>query len=546
MIPFISAGLFALVVVYMTYPRFKRRRLSAARFFADLPRPKKGQSKLRLGKIRFTPPFFIQMLILLALLAALYLMEKKLSADEAKGLGVWVVIDTSASMSTKHLEETRMTAALREIDQVLLTAQKSAAGKELCFRLSAWDLERRDLVVKGDTFAVNQASDTLEPRPLGTDLGILRRLIRSLNQQSQTDDHCRVSHLVVITDHPAPDWLWESGETGVVWRDIGQKATNIGFTDIRASRDPLTGIVSDVTVKVKSYGTPSSQAGISIFAPDGKRIKHEPFVWRRDGSWQTDFTPSMAGQYKLIIYPDDAYAFDDKAVIEIGSGQEIRVDWQLNNRTLFRQLGWTQDETSPQMRVTADSEGRMTIPTLIVGPGYGRVRKKPAEIRDFMETSPLLADVNLDAVETLGLRSIRLPGGFQPVLRGINGSTWLAQATNPVRAVVPGLPTGRDDVTGRFSATVFFNAVRWLLQKREPTPLFTLTSPLLPQPEANRLVLHKDEGNTGRFSRSFGKLANLKPIAGKGTAKPVWPILLMIAVILFLVERVMAAFKEMH
>jgi hypothetical protein len=54
--------------------------------------------------------------------------------------------------------------------------------------------------------------------------------------------------------------------------------------------------------------------------------------------------------------------------------------------------------------------------------------------------------------------------------------------------------------------------------------------------------LHKDEGNTQRQPRSAGKLTDLKPMAGKGAGIPLWPILLMAAVMVFLIERAVAAF----
>ncbi|MCP5050758.1 MAG: hypothetical protein GY940_26580 [bacterium] len=475
-------------------------------------------------------------------------MEKKLSGgDETKGLGVWIIVDTSASMSTMQQGETRMAAALREVDQALSNAQKAGQNKDLCFRLSALDLEKRDLLLKGDALAVEQAVSNLEPRPLGTDLGILRRLIRSLNDQAQVPvqagDKCQISHLVIITDHPAPDWLSGSDDIQVVWRDIGLKVDNLGLTHIRAVRDPLTGFVSEVRVGVTLYGTVPPNTRFTVIAPDGSKIKDEPLLFPPNRLWQGSFPGGQAGQYRLSLSSGGAYTFDDSAVIEIGKGQEVRVDWKLRDRRLLRQMGWVQDSVKPQLRVTNQTAGPMDIPTLIVGPGYGKLRNTPAEIRDFMEASPLLADVNLDAVETLGLRDIQLPRGFQPVLRGMNGSAWLAQADEPVRAMVPGLPTGGEDVTGRFSATVFFNALRWLLKKRELPPLYDLTAPHALQPGVNRLVLHKDEGNTQRVTQSSGKLENLKPVVGKGKTKPVWPVLLMIAVILFLIERTLAVLK---
>jgi len=531
----------------MTYPRFRRRRLSAARFFSDLPPPRKGQTRLRRGKLQLTLPFFIQLLVLLSLLAALFLSGEKFTGAETKGLGVWFIVDTSASMSTLQQGETRMDAALREVQLATAKAQNAARDKELCFRLSTLDLERRDIITQGDAFAVHQALKNLEPRPLGTDLTIIRRLFQLLSDQSQSHDRCKVSHLVVVTDMPAPGWLWESGDTGIVWRDIGQQVANLGFSAVRTSRNPLTGLVSKVQVEVTAYGTPPVNARLHVAAPGGSEVKNEVLNWRQGQTCQIDFTPGKPGQYRMRLSPGGAYALDDTAVIEIGDGRVVRVDWQLKNRRLLQQMGWIEDKVNPHLRITSNKTGPLDVPTLIIGPGYGasgRSRSNETVIRDFMETSPLLEELNLDAVESLGLRGIELPGGFQPVLRGMDGTVWLAQAEKPVRAIVPGLPTGTDDVIGRFSATVFFNAVRWLLQKRDLPPLYTLTSPHAPEPAANRLALHKDEGNTQRVSHSSGRPDDLKPVTGKGTATPLWPILLMIAAVLFMFERALAAFKS--
>jgi len=536
-----------LVLLYMTYPRFLRRRLSAARFFRDLPPPRKGQSRLRRGKMELTLPFFLQLFVLLLLLAAVFFPDKKLKGHEAEGLGVWFIVDTSASMSTLQGNKPRMAAARREVELAVDQAQKAAKNKELCFRLSAMDLERRDLITAGNAFGITRAIKTLKPRPLGTDLGVIRRAFQSLKDQSQFKDHCQVSHIVVVTDLPDPGWLWESGDIEVVWRDVGQPVDNVGFTNIQASRNPLTGLASEVLIEVTAFGTPPANTRLLVTAPDGSQLMDEELNWQQGQFWQGRFTPLAVGEYQLHLSPGGAYVFDDNAVIKIDEGQLIRVDWQLPDRRLLRQMSWVEDKTNPHLRVTSNRTIPMDIPTIIIGPGYTRIRARdtqPPVIRDFMEASPLLADVNLDAVETLKLGGIELPENFQPVLRGIDGKVWLAQAESPLRAFVPGLPTGTDDITGRFSATVFFNAVRWLLQKRDLPALYTLTSPLEPTPAANRLALHKDEGNTRRVPRSSGKLENLKPITGKGAGIPLWPILVLAAVVLFLIERALAAWSR--
>jgi hypothetical protein len=543
----ILAGVVILVVLYMTYPRFLRRRLSAARFFRDLPPPRKGQSRLRRGKMELTLPFFLQLFVLLLLLAAVFFSDKKLKGHEAEGLGVWFIVDTSASMSTLQGNKPRMAAAWREVELAIDQAQKAAKNKELCFRLSAMDLERRDLITSGNAFGITQAIKNLKPRPLGTDLGIIRRAFQSLKDQSQLKEHCQVSHILVVTDIPDPGWLWESGNIEVVWRDVGQPVDNVGFTNIQASRNPLTGLASEVLIEVTAFGTAPANTRLLVTAPDGTQIMDEELNWQQGQFWLGRFTPLAVGEYQLHLSPGGAYVFDDIAIIKIDEGQLIRVDWQLPDRRLLREMAWVEDKTNPHLRVTSNRTMPMDIPTIIIGPGYRRTRARntqPSIIRDFMEASPLLADVNLDAVETLKLGGIELPENFQPVLRGMDGRVWLAQAESPLRAFVPGLPTGTDDLIGRFSATVFFNAVRWLLQKRDLPSLYTLTSPLDPIPAANRLALHKDEGNTQRVPRSSGKLENLTPITGKGAGIPLWPILVLAAVVLFLIERAIAAWSR--
>jgi hypothetical protein len=543
----ITAGVIILVVLYMTYPRFLRRRLSAARFFRDLPPLRKGHSRLRRGKMELTLPFFLQLFVLLLLLAAVSFSDKKLKSHEVEGPGVWFIVDTSASMSTLQGNKPRMAAAVREVELAIDQAQKKVKNKELCFRLSAMDLERRDLITAGNAFGIRQAIQNLKPRPLGTDLGIIRRAFQSLKDQSQLRDHCQLSHILVVTDVPDPGWLWESGDIEVVWRDVGQPVDNVGFTNIQVSRNPLTGLASEVLIEIKAFGTPPVNTRLLVTAPDGTQVMDEELNWQQGQSWQGRFTPTAIGEYQLNLSPGGAYVFDDIAVIKIDEGQLIRVDWQLPDRSLLREMAWIEDKKNPHLRVTSNRSIPMDIPTIIIGPGYTRTRARdsqPFVIRDFMEASPLLADVNLDAVETLKLGGIELPENFQPVLRGMDGKIWLAQAETPLRAFVPGLPTGTDDVMGRFSATVFFNAVRWLLQRRDLPALYTLTSPLEPTLAANRLALHKDEGNTQRVPRSSGKLENLKPITGKGAGIPLWPILVMAAVVLFLIERALAAWSR--
>jgi hypothetical protein len=542
----VYVGIGILVILYMTYPRFLRRRLSSARFFTDLPLPKKRQQKLRFGRLQFNLPFFLQLFVLLFLLGAFLFSQKGINIDESKTMGIWIILDTSASMSTVQQGETRMVSAVKEIGQIINRVQETLKGKEICFRLSTVDMERIDIAAKVSASGIRQALKSIKPRPLGTDLEIIHRSLQSssLQNPSQSQPACEIDYVLVVTDMPAPAWLGETNSKNnkidTVWRDIGKPVDNLGFTGIRASRNPLTGSISEIKLEVTVFGTASAGTKLEITGPDGTQIKNETLNLQQDQLLEESFAPGLKGKYRMRLTPPDSYTYDDTAIINVDTGREIRVDWQLKDRSLLQQTGWIEDNVNPYLIVTDAQSKPGNIPTLIVGPGYSTGTGVPVEIRDFVETSPLLADVNLDAVESLGLQGCDLPGEakFQPVLRGINGKVLLAQAENPLQAFVPGLPTGTNDITGRFSTTVFFNAVRWLLHAREFPPLYTLTSPLAPEPTDDRLTLHKDEGNTQRTPASYGNIEDMKPRTTKSTQQPLWPLLLTAAALFFLIERI--------
>ncbi len=529
-----------LVVIHMARPRFLRRELSSARFFFELPQPKQTKSHLRFGKPPITRSFIIQLSILLLLLLALFLSQLTFESSETRGLGVWFIVDTSASMTTLQEGKSRMAAAQREIDRVLDRVQEAATDLDVCYKLSTLDMEIRDLLTTREAGSLRQGVNHLEPRALGTNLDLIRSLLALL--EDQPGSSCLVTHLVVITDLPAPGWISDQEHIHVVWRDVGLKVDNIGFTTIQTSRNPLTGLVREVNVEVYAYGTPPANARVRVTGPGETGVMDEILSWQEDNTWRGSFRPMVPGRYRMGLSTGGAYRYDDTAVIDVGDEQKIRVDWQLGDRRLLRQMGWVEDSTNPHLVVTSQLTQKKDVPILVVGKDYGRRSKGEKDIRDFIEKSPLLEDVNLDAAESLGLSGIELPRGFSPVLRGTDGKVWLALQDDPVCpcAYVPGLPTGTDDVPGRFSATVFFNAFRWLLKERSLPPLYTLTGPQNPEPSGNRLVLHQDEGNTSREPHSSGSIDQMEPVKGRWSSVPIWPIPVMLAVILFLIERAMA------
>jgi hypothetical protein len=166
-------------------------------------------------------------------------------------------------------------------------------------------------------------------------------------------------------------------------------------------------------------------------------------------------------------------------------------------------------------------------------------------IATFLETSPLVAGLNLDVAERSGMRGVTsLPAAFNAVLTGPDNVIWIAERAAPVAAFVPGLPIEGDDNVARFSSTVFLNAARWILERRPRPALFTLTSPDEPEPSGTRLALHPGEGHTGRAPRSAG---TFDPRASREVAAerrlPLWPWLVAAAALVFVAERGLALLR---
>ncbi len=552
MIWFFIILLGVMVALHMARPRFERRVVSGARFFLHLPRVRENRSRLRWGRPPVSLLFFLRVSVMALFLGALVIGAFRFSGGEEVRPGVWLLVDTSAGMTVKQEGGTRMEAARKAAGDVLDEIRDARRGRRVCFNLSAFDMERRDLVTAGDIHAVQRALAQLKPRPLGTDLSGLRRLVKRLAQQGDMapagagKNSCPITHVAVISETPAPDWVLEVDFPRIIWKDISRKVSNTGFTALRAVRNPLTGSVAEVAVEITRFGSPVGKVNLEITRPRESPVLQAPLQAAGETILKAVFRPSEPGLYRLRLSPGGAYAYDDTATIRVEEATVIPVDWRLPDRAWLSRLGWKHEPENALLRITSGFDSEPGPPVLVVGGGYGTAGKHRdggKEIRDFVEDSPLLADVSLDVAESLGIRGLPaddFPAGFTPLLRGMDGGVWLASCEEPLAAYVPGLPTGGEDAAGRFSATVFFNALRWLLKTRPLPPLYTLTAPHEPEPSENRIVLHPGEGNTWREPRSVGEVGNLESGGTARSDAPQWPLLLAAALVVFLIERLLS------
>lgn len=536
----IAAGIGALAVLYMSRPLTRKRKVSAARFFTDLPPPPK--QRFSFGRMLRSRAFYVQLLVLGLFLLAVYGRDWTLSGTESsKALGVWLVLDTSSSMAAVQGGKSRMELAQAEAAAFLkqLGSRAGFAGTEqsACIRLSAFDLDLREIAVARTTGAIEGALSGIEARAVGTDvqlpLGLLTRAL---------DEQCPISHVVVISDQPAPRRRAaanvRAGERQLIWRDISKPVDNTGITAISAEQNPITGRVQRVTIEVTSFGAPPGKMTLTGKGPDGVEPFEREIRFGRTGIGRVSFVPEKAGLYTLELTPGDNYGADNVAAIRVPDPTRFGIEWRLPNPPLAP-LPPVAEGAKPDLVVTTPGDRNMPSgPVVLVGDNYDK--QKVARIVGFLEGSPLLSDVNFDALEFAGVAGAKLPDGFIPVLTGQDG-VWIARHATKPAVYVPGPPSTGRDAVGRVKTTVFYNALRWAIAT-PVAPLYTLTTPKAPKPEGNRVALHLDEGRLNLAARSVGAYADIAPIDVGGKPRPAWPLLLLAAAVLFLIERALTFF----
>lgn len=524
------------LLVHMTRPYAQKYRISAAQFFRDLPPPQEKQPRFRLTVPLRSPSFWLQLAWWLLVWAALMFMHRKVDVGGRAASGVWLMMDTSASMTVPTENGSRFDKALVSAEGV--TLQLKAMDSLPCIRLSAFDLTRRDLLNDAAPTEVSGVLASLAPRLHDTTLNVVRQVWRQIEQGPEGD--CAMTHLVVITDRPAPDWTFEVADGRLLWIDVAEPRNNIGFVDLEAARDPLSGETRALTISSLAYGKPPVDALLKISGPDGQSLPQQPLSFSREGTARNRFVPKRPGAYLFELVPGGDYAFDDRLVIQVPPAEGLQVDWQLNDRTLPQVAGWQITSEDPDLRVLPigaleTAQNNVTIPSLYLA-------DQPAErrnIRDFQEDDILLADINFDVLERQAFATFSLPTGFEPVIRADNGQVWMARRSEPPALALSLGPRFGSSDAAKLSMLAFFNSLRWLLT----APHGDIAPRLAPRDaESVRLTLGSGEGDTSRQALSTGDLAYLTGERQIAAQQPLWPTLVALAAVLFALERVLAAF----
>lgn len=538
----------ALVGLYASRPRYRRRVLSAWRFLVESPDPPRGRPAIALSRPHLTAAFWMQLGVLLLALAAVLLPGLERAGGAADRLGVWLLVDTSYSMTTRDGEGSRFDRARREAGRIVARTFE-ADGADPCLRLSAFDLDRRDLIAARSLGPASAALARLEVRPAGTDLGAVRRAMAAPAMPALAVPGCDITHVVVISDRPAPDLplAGVSDREGrrLIWRDVGRPAGNFGIATVAAARDPFSGRVAAVTVRAAAWGGIAGPPALTVRGPDGGSVATEA-LGEGEGRppWTARFVPAGPGDHVATLAPGGAFAGDDRAVISVPAAGPLQVDWRLPDRRLPARLDWRlAGPREAALRVVGDEASAELAqqpgpPVLVVGSGYEPGRSTPVGL--FAPAHPVRAFIDFDLLERAGPDPAALPAGWTTVVGGARGGSWIAVRERPRAVRIPGLPQGGGTPVDRLSTILFFNAVRWLLADSPPALHVEWTTPAgIAIPQAI------EESDTGGTPRSRGRIDDIVPISmpasdGAAEAEPLWPWLLLGAALLFAVERSLA------
>lgn len=533
------------VAVHMIRARFlSRPPISSAAFFKPLPPTQSPQ--FAIGNPLRSLPLYLRLAVVGLLIAATFpITVRELPGVDAP-LGIWLVIDTSASMSARAGGVTRHAEAVNLATQVI-AAVEDREDLQPCWRALAFDMEVRYGTASPAAEAALQAVQEFAPRPLGTDVDLLRSHLAGQDIPTVSEG-CPPAHVVVLSDRPAPDWLTAIETPRFTWLVAGAPTDNVGLIAIVPDRHPLSGRIDSLSVTVAAYG--ARPDGVSLQVQTEVAEELLPINWDADGIWNVSIPITTSGFYSLTLSAGGNYAYDDVATLDLDEAGPIRVDWQLADRSVLNALvgtgAWVEDSLAPQLRVAGRLEDADEVPALVVSGGYAA---EPFTIADFYEASPLIAGLNFDVIERIGMTAAPLPEDFIPVLRSQQAPSgdmaWIAQRDDPPAAIVPGLPTQLGDEKGAVSNVIFFNAVRWLLDTRDLRPIYVLTDPTHPQIEGARLALHQGEGDTAQRARGQGTVQDIYAGASQPVQnmRPWWPMLLTAAAVLFALDQLLAVWK---
>ena len=536
-----------LVILYMFRPYYQPFEISSAEFFETVKGPAISL-RFNILSLVTSAPFWVQLFILGSLLLAVLLSDRGLPQAPAESIGVLLAIDTSASMSTIDGNQTRMDTAKQEITTVrAFVGDLHEAYPDVRFCESLMTFDSGGVRVQ-DGIPI----ENIKHRALGTATASLQVWLESIlsGDAQQNNTLCQPTHVVVITDVTAPEWVTQS-EIPIIWRDVGEPVDNVGIVSIDPQGSELFGWNGSVEISITAYGTPPATTFISILDANNNLIDSRDLSWSVATTQSRTFQLPTAGDYTVMITPEDSYLYDNQATIRVDNFQNIRYSWELPTPLPFdlSAVGWELSPNNPNIRIVSSSaELQSGIPTIIVGNEYRQATDSHA-ITYFEEETGILDRISLDAAQSLHIGQSPFitsltPDLYTVILADDSDTVLVAMNDSAPFVTIPGPPMiDADPELNSFSQTLFFNAVRWLLNSSAITPeLYSNTTNANPNPIGNINVLHDGEGATHTQNSGFGDFSDITPVEPQVAEDPIWAVLLLLASVILVIERGLTLF----
>jgi hypothetical protein len=535
----VAASAAALIAAYMRKPRALRRlRLSTAKFLVDLSPA--TRSRIALAPLLQSPLFWVRMLTLALIAAALLMVVKWNPAGGEARLGLRIVVDTTASMGVTAGPGAGGAAAMtraaeaRALVEALLKdkdAERRAQNFRLCVTILAVDRETRDVSRSSDALPADMDA-AFTPRRLGGD----PRLLESVALGE--DSRCRPTHAIVVTDRRKPAVPAAADGRSVLWWQVGRPVPNAAIEAVTVDADPLIEGPVRVRFAVRQYGGtggPSRQPVVT--RPDGTSVQPDAAGCGL-GVDEFCFEAPAPGRYAVALSGTDAFAGDDRAVVDVSEIKTLAVEWRLTQIPAPPAL---HVDTGPGAILVARTEDNPDVASrraVLVG-GDWPLRPGGSKLGFFNAEDPLLENVNIDLLEQAAPSRVPVPAGFVRAASADDGGDIVARRVSPRAAIIPP-PLLRPDTAAPLrnaSLLLFANALRYVSEDQAPPAAVSFIDA-----DGHELPGVEFESNTAEDGDRTDLTAAIAPekASGGDGPPPLWPWLVVLALAVLAAERAAA------
>ena len=509
----------ALLLWHLQRPARPPRALSFARFLPELPEAQSRPRRFGVCPPLRSAPFWLRMLAAALALVALTLTVER-PAPQSQQVGLRVVIDVSASMALPEADGTRLAAAIAQAREVESSARAVTGTESFC---------AEGILVGARAARPEHLAEVLAraaPVQEGAPLTVLLEAAR------MPAADCALTHVLVVTDHPRPTLPWPQDGTLLLWQQVGRPLPNLSIADVAVHPPLFSGSPPRIEVAVAGWGA-APEPRLVLQGPDGLHEVPLERAGDRLERWIGVAPISGPGRYRARVTPAGAFTADADAAFDLVNPSAPVLDWRMEG-------------IAPPHGARVDASGVLVAP--LTGLSMADIADRPAlltfdgwqdggslrQVGAFSEDPVLLAGLNLDAFEAAAPvpLSVPLPPGFEPVLTdAATGRTFAARRASPPGFLVPAPVLSAPEPARSVSLVLFFQALEALAGQDVLRPHLDWRDS-----EGRGVTDAWLESDTARPLASATPIEITPRAAGAGQW-PLWPLVLVAALALLLVER---------